>query len=682
MISNLTQQWFPLSNPVHIFALVSLIILLVPIILVKLRLPGTVGLILAGAFVGPHGLNIIDKDDSIILFGTVGIIYIMFLSGLDVDFMDFKRSSKRSLIFGLLTFAIPQFFGTIVGYYGMGLSLKASILLASMFASHTLLAYPIASRLGITRDEAVVVAIGGTLVTNTISLSILAIITSSMNGTLGFSYWGILVASFLLFFLLMFVVLPLFSRWFFRNIDSEGISQFMFILAAVFISASIAHLLGIEPVIGAFLAGLALSRMVPSGSSLLNRINFVGNSLFIPYFLIYVGMLVNFRVFLGGIQALTVAAVMTGTATLAKWGAAKISQKVFRYSNDQGSLIFGLSNAQAANTLAAVMVGYRLGILDSNVLNGTIVMIFVTCVTSAIVVERAGSRLATELAANPELEGDNIQRILVPISKKESVSHLLDFAFAIKDPKASDPVYPLTVVTDTIDTKNSVTQAHSLLNDARYHASSSESSLKPVSRIDVSALGGIIRAIREMEISCVVLGWSEGSSTKEYVFGSLYKHLLEHSHQMVFINGMRDPLNTIKRLVVVLAPHSEFEHGFKNCLSAISNLRQRLRVPMVFQGVENTLNAVRNIDDPVVFAEQRMIAYDSWRAMSSVCHREMAPYDLTVFLTARDGCISWNADIEPFAKKTKRRFPESNLVLLYSPAKPSMVDWGEATLKI
>jgi len=677
MMFDFTVLRFPLSNPVHIFALVSLIILLAPMILTRLKLPATVGLILSGVIVGPHGLHLLDKDASVVLFGTVGILYIMFLSGLEVDFQEFKRSSKKSLLFGMLTFAIPQGLGTLVGFYLLGLPLRASILLASMFASHTLLAYPIASKLGITSDEAVIVSIGGTLVTNTISLSILAIITSSVHGTLDASMGFFLVISFVLFCMLMFVVLPRLARLFFCNMESEGISQFIFILALVFVSATIAHLAGIEPIIGAFIAGLAVSRFVPVGSTLLNRINFVGNALFIPYFLIYVGMLVNFSVLFGGPKALVVAGLMTGTATLTKWLAAFIAQRLFNYSKHQRGVIFGLTNAQAANTLAAVMVGYRLGIFDDHVLNGTIVMIFFTCIISALVVERAGMRLAENFTEDPESASGtdlNRQRILVPVSKMESVPRLLDFAFAIKSAEAPDPVYPLTVVTDMANAKSRVAEAERVLTNARAHASAGEASVKPVSRIDVSAAGGIIRVIREMSISCVVLGWADRGSTKEYLFGSIHAQLLAQSHPMILVNGIRVPMNIIKRLVVVLSPHIEHEFGLHEALEMIGALRRNLKVPVIYQGLASAGSALRRYyEKSGIPDEPSLNAFKTWRDMPDECVRERKPFDLTIFMLARDGCVAWNEDIEPFARNTRRLHADANIVLLYVPVKRTML---------
>lgn len=545
-----------------------------------------------------------------------------------------------------------------------------------MYASHTLLAYPIASRLGIARNEAVVVTIGGTLVTNTISLSILAVIASSAQGTLNAMFWIGLVVSFAVFCLAIFVLLPRLARWFFCNVESEGILQFMFILALVFGSASIAHLAGIEPVIGAFIAGLSISRLVPSGSALLNRINFVGNALFIPFFLIYVGMLVDLRVLFGGFDALIVAATMTVTATGTKWLAALTAQKFFRYSATQRNVIFGLSNAQAANTLAAVMIGYQLGLLNENVLNGTIVMIFVTCITSSLVVDRAGAKLAIEQTGHERNEGPlNNQRILVPISNLKSIERLIDFSCNIKNPALAYPICSLTVITDTADARKHIAEAERLLLKAQSLATGSETAIKLITRIDVNAISGILTVIREMGITSIVLGWSGESSAKEYFFGSLHEHLLDQSTQTVFVNGIRSPLNTIKRINVILSPFSEFELGLHECLADLHRLSRNLKVPIRYQGLSGAINAVRRYceDLAVPLDTTAFTTYDTWEDMPTRCRQETKPYDINVFVTSRRGGLSWNAEMERYAKKMQRTVENSNNVLLYLSIKEALV---------
>ena len=352
MVTFLNVQ-FPLDDPVQVFTVILLIILFGPLLLARLRVPGVVGLILAGTLVGPHGLHVLEQTETT-LFGTVGLLYIMFIAGLEIDLADFRKNRKRSLMFGAITFAIPLLIGTIVSYYFLQYPLRSSFLLASMFATHTLISYPIASRLGIIRNEAVTITVGGTMITDTAALLILVMITASVSGELNALFWGRMAVSIGLFTTTVLWDFPMVGRWFFRHAEQDGVVQYIFVLTMVFIAAFLAELAGLEPIIGAFLAGLALNRLVPHTSALMNRIEFIGNALFIPFFLIKVGMLVDPAVIFEGPQALLVAATLTAVALSSKWLAAYFAQRAFGFSTPQRNVIFGLSSAHAAATIAII----------------------------------------------------------------------------------------------------------------------------------------------------------------------------------------------------------------------------------------------------------------------------------------------------------------------------------------
>src|SRR3982751_6176352 len=365
---------FPLQDPVPIFTIVLFIILLAPIILRKFRIPSIVGLILAGMAIGDHGFNLVAKG-SIDLFGKAGLLYIMFLAGLELDMAEFKRNTYKSLIFGFFTFAIPLSLGFALGYYLLKFDPLVSLLVSSMFSTHTLVAYPLASRMGITRNEAVTITVGGTIITDTAVLLILAVITGAAQGVLNQEFWVRLSLSFLAFAFFILFGYPFIGRWFFKKIKDDKTTHFIFVLALVFLAAYLAQLAGVEGIIGAFLAGLALNQLIPQTSPLMNRVEFVGNAIFIPFFLISVGMIVDLRVLLKGPDALYIAAALTVMALVTKWLAAFFTQKIFRYSADQRRLIFGLSTSHAAATIAVILIGYNMHIIDENVLNGTIILI-------------------------------------------------------------------------------------------------------------------------------------------------------------------------------------------------------------------------------------------------------------------------------------------------------------------
>src|SRR5690554_6155630 len=377
----------PLQNPVPIFSLILFIILLSPILLRKLNIPGIIGLIISGVIIGPHGLGILEQNSAIDLFSTIGLLYIMFIAGLELDLNDFNSNRNKSLLFGFFTFIIPLGIGFPVCYYFLGYDFNASFLTASMFATHTLVAYPIVSKLGISKNQAVAITVGGTILTDTGVLIILAVIMGNSEGNLNQEFWIRLGISLTVFSAIMFLVIPKIAKWFFRVLESEKHSHYIFVLSIVFFAAFLAEAAGVEAIIGAFVAGLALNKLIPHSSALMNRIEFIGNSLFIPFFLISVGMLVDISVILSGPAALIIAGTLTVAALLGKWLAAWFTQLIFKYSKAQRQLIFGLSGAHAAATLAVILVGYRAGIIDENILNGTIILILITCIVASFATE-------------------------------------------------------------------------------------------------------------------------------------------------------------------------------------------------------------------------------------------------------------------------------------------------------
>ncbi|MCX7634033.1 MAG: cation:proton antiporter, partial [Turneriella sp.] len=324
----------PLKNPVLIFSLLLFIILLAPVVLNRLRIPYIVGLIFAGMLVGPHGTNLIARDASIVLFGTVGILYIMFLAGLEIDIADFIRERRLSLAFGSYTFLVPMLLGIVAGKYVLELNWLSAVLLASMFASHTLVAFPLVMRYGVVRDKAVTLTIGGTIFTDTLALLVLAVVVNLARGNAGTAFWLRMALALVLFTGVVLVGVPPLARWVYRRLD-DPVTQYIFTMAIVLLCSFFAEVAGVEGIIGAFLSGLALNRLIPHTSPLMHRIEFVGNALFIPIFLIGVGMLVDLRVLLFSRSSQLTAVVMTVVATVAKYLAAFLAQKTFGLSRAQ-----------------------------------------------------------------------------------------------------------------------------------------------------------------------------------------------------------------------------------------------------------------------------------------------------------------------------------------------------------
>ncbi|HPB30908.1 MAG TPA: cation:proton antiporter, partial [Candidatus Sumerlaeota bacterium] len=520
----------PVSDPILVFAILALAIMAAPLLANKLRVPDLVLLLIAGAALGPKGFGVLERNTAIELFGAVGLIYIMFLAGIEIDLTRFMRTRGRSIFFGLMTFSIPQGLGTLAGRYILHMDWPASILLASMFASHTLLAYPLASRLGISRTEPVAVTVGATIITDTLALLVLAVIADSARGiTLGFGFWAGIVLGMTALVLLIWWGIPWLSRWFFKNFTEAGGAQFLFVLFVVCGCSYLSHFARMEPIIGAFLAGAAFNRQIPENSALMNRVVFAGNTLFIPFFLISVGMLVDPMALVNNPRSWIVVITMTAAVIVTKYMAAWVSRRKFGYGADAGKVMFGLSVVQAAATLAAVLVGYNLKIFDESVLNGAIGMILVTCPLGAWYVDRYGRKMAAEVQIAKEPERIE-QRIVVPVAKPDSAVRLLDLAFLFRNHEIPGTIYPMTVVSDEADPDESLARAENLLALCVTHAASAEVNLNPIVRVDINVSDGISRAAKEMRAGMVLSGWSGDQKAGARIFGTVMSNLKTNCH--------------------------------------------------------------------------------------------------------------------------------------------------------
>lgn len=597
----------PLADPVLKFLLILLIILAAPLLLNKLRVPHLLGLIIAGAIIGPNGFNLVLRDSSIILSGTAGLLYIMFLAGLEIDMGDFKKNSGKSLTFGMYTFLIPMILGTATGLWVLNFSIETSVLLASMFASHTLIAYPIISKLGISKNNAVSITVGGTMITDTLALLVLTIIVGMATGNADDAFWirlGISVVVFALFVLLVF---PFIGRWFFKRVH-DNISQYIFVLSMVFFGAFLAQLAGMEAIIGSFLAGLALNRLIPQSSPLMNRVEFVGNAIFIPFFLLSVGMLIDYRAFFTSFETIKVGVVMIIVATAAKYAAAWLTQKTFRLSVDQRSVIFGLSNAQAAATLAAVMVGYNvilgttpdgepIRLLNESVLNGTILMILVTCAIASFSAQKGAHNIA--MKESEEEKDDNEakdEHILIPVSNEETVEELVHLSLAVKSKTNTSGLYALKVIDNHNNSdEKALKSSRRVLQTAVDTAAATDTRLKGLLRYDLSISNAITSVVKEREITDLVLGLHKEKDIPAAFLGNIVENVLQHSSVTTFIYKPVQPLSTIKRHLIIIPDQAEKEIGFIQIMNRVWNVLQNTGAKVVFYGSDNTLKAIKKL---------------------------------------------------------------------------------------
>lgn len=732
----------PLKNPVLLFSLILFIILFAPILLNKLRIPHLIGLIIAGAIIGPNGLNLMERDMSIILFGTVGLLYIMFLAGLEIDLADFKKNSGKSLVFGLLTFLIPMGLGTAAGVYLLDFSLPTSVLLASMFASHTLIAYPIVSKLGVAKNRAVNVTVGGTMITDTLALLVLAVIAGMQTGEINQEFWIRLGVSVVVFGLIVMLLFPIIGRWFFKRFD-DNISQYIFVLGMVFLGAFLAELAGIEHIIGAFLAGLALNRLIPHTSPLMNRIEFVGNALFIPFFLIGVGMLIDYTAFIKDFETIKVAGVMTVIAIIAKYIPAFITQKIFGYNADERRLIFGLSSAQAAATLAAVLVGYgiitgyedfesydeavlkngklvttsqetitfselkrgekpKIGsiatisslpangefvlasnvkltfengqlaeikkpsrLLNENVLNGTILMILITCTVASFVAQKGAYNLALQEESedsdeNPE---DSVEKILIPLKSVNSTDELVNLGVTIKSKKNKTGLYALNVINNKDTSNGTENKAKKILDRAEVVAAATDNSLTPLLRYDLNVLNGISSIVKEHKISDLILGLNERDNPDNSFYGVLTEGILNKCNATTLLYRSVQPIATVKRYVVVIPDKAEREIGFPFLLLKLWNLGKNTGSKLIIYASDTTLQLLHDIQakHPVDVEFNEFSDWDDFLILS----RNVVKDDCLAVVMSRKSHLSYHPNMSNVPNYINKYFLNNNVLVLY-----------------
>src|SRR5690625_512135 len=660
----------PLQNPVLIFSLILFIILLSPILLKKIRIPGIIGLIIAGIVIGPEGFNVLESD-KIEIFSTIGLLYIMFIAGLELDLNQFKAHQNKSLVFGFFTFAIPIAIGYPVYYYILGqwdeeINKEAALLTASMFATHTLVTYPIVSKLGLAKNVATSITVGATIITDTAVLILLAIILGSHSGGLSQEFWIQLTIGIALFSAFMFLVIPRLTRWFFRQFSNEKHSHYIFVLAVVFLAGFLAEIAGLEPIIGAFFAGLALNKLVPNSSTLMNRIEFIGNSLFIPFFFISVGMIVDVSVIFNGPIALIIAATLTIVALVGKWLAAWVTQVVYKFTKGQRGLIFGLSSAHAAATLAIIMVGHEAGIIDDNILNGTVVLILITCVVASFVTEIAAVEVIKDTEDDYKLDPAIAdETILMPIANTHNLEKMLDFAVYVKDKNSEIPVSILSVVPNTDEAEKKIIQAKESLEAVLKETKASETKVEVKATIDHNAASGIARTAREVMADLIFLGWPEKVGFVDKIIGDKMDSIISLTEKTLFICDFKAPLIDHKRLFVVIPAHAEFEQGFVIWMNKMAQLSMELSIPIVLRCTETTFHFIEKFIKKNKLSLS--IEYEEFKDWEDffILSKDMKDTDLLMVVGARKGYISHNGNMQRLPGKLERHLSKLSKIVIY-----------------
>lgn len=659
---------FPLNGPVEIFLLVLLIILVSPIVFDRLRIPRVVGLIVAGVIVGPYCLNLLAYDASFKIFGEVGIVYLMFLAAIEINMYHLKRNIRSGLIYGLLTFFIPMTAGILVSRYVFSVGWTTAALLAVMYAAHTLVSYPTVSRFGLASNKGVVIAVSGTIVAVLLALVLLAeVVTISHTGYFSWGELGALILWTALYGIGLYLVFPRIAEYFFRKYN-DPVAQFIFILAMVFVSSLIAQLIGLEAILGAFFGGLVLNRFVPERSALMRRITFVGNAIFIPYFLIGVGMLMNVGVLFSGWGVVFCAVVMAGVSLLSKWGAVAITRFTYRLDFSEGMMMFGLSSGKAAATIAATMLGFQYGLLSEELMNGAVVMILICCVVATTVTDSAAKRIrirltTREMEEEMEAEKKHPARQLLALANPmtaESITRLAIFM------RSRQNVHPLTLLfVKNNDDPRRHRAGREALNSAAGAAASMNVKANEVERYDLNVVAGLTNTLKERNATEIMIGLHHRSNIVDTFFGSITEQLVKATNRMVMLSRCFAPVDTLRNIYVYVPHNAEYETGFKTWLTRVSHLSMQVGLKVSFMVYKPTIAYIENyIKEREFQFSRKYMEISSWDDFIILSSR-ITPDDLFIVIYARKGSLSRTGETEAMPAYISRHMPESNIVLIY-----------------
>ena len=660
-----------IKDPTLIFFVVLLIILFAPIVMSKLRIPHIIGMVLAGVLIGPHGLNLLQRDISFEVFGQVGLYYIMFLAGLEMDLESIKKNSKRLVIFGLFTCFVPLLLTYVMSITILGYSAKASFLLGCIMASNTLVAYPIVGRYGLQSNSSVMLSVGSSMISLFLALVMLAGLVGTFSPDSGWLFWLLFVLKFAAFCAGSIFVIPRLARYFLRRY-SDAVMQYIFVISVMFLSAALSALIGLEGIFGAFFSGLILNRYIPHVSPLMNRTEFIGNAIFIPYFLIGVGMLINLRTLSGGAEIWGIVLLIAFFGTFGKALAAYISALLFRLTRDEGRMMFGLTSAHAAGAIAMVMVARRLmtdgmPLADDNMLNGVVIMILVTCIISTLVTERASQQLVIANTHRPTstTQKNDDERIMVCVKYPEIAPQLLELAQLTRNQKLKRELVALNVVYDGENSAEEREQGLKLLQQLQQQASASEMRLQTQVRLATNIANGIKHAFRESGCSEIVMGMHVHTEVTKKFWGEFIQSLYNGLNRQILLMRFTQPLSTLRRIQVAVPSRAEFEPGFYRWLERLCRFAGQLGCHMQFHGREESLEPIReyiNALHPKVRAEYTFMGH--WNELPTLASH-IGPDHLLVVVTARKGTISYKNALDRLPDELTKHFSGTNLMIIF-----------------
>ncbi|UKK59990.1 cation:proton antiporter [Prevotella communis] len=665
-----------IQDPTMIFFVVLLIILFAPIVMSKLRIPHIIGMVLAGVLIGEYGFNLLSRDTSFEVFGQVGLYYIMFLAGLEMDLESIKKNSNRLVIFGLLTCFVPLILTYVMSISILGYSGRASFLLGCIMASNTLVAYPIIGRYGLQRNSSVMLSVGSSMLSLFLALVMLAGLVGTFSEDSGWLFWLLFVAKFAAFCAGSILIIPRLTRYFLRRY-SDAVMQYIFVMAVMFISAALSALIGLEGIFGAFFSGLIINRYIPHVSPLMNRIEFIGNAIFIPYFLIGVGMLINLQSLADGLEVWGIMFLIAFFGTFGKALAAYISALMFRLTKSEGKMMFGLTSAHAAGAIAMVMVGRRLmvdanvALADDHMLNGVVIMILVTCIISTLTTERASQEITVSNYA-PPLQGgagdgaaSDDERIMVCVKYPEIAPQLLELALLTRNQKLKRELVALNVVYDGEGSIQEREKGIRLLEKLQHQASASEVQVQTQVRLATNIANGIKHAFRESGCSEVVMGMHVHTEVSNKFWGEFIQSLYNGLNRQILLMRFTQPLSTLRQIQVAVPSRAEYEPGFHRWLERLCRFAGQLDCRIQFHGRNESMELIQqyiNSQHPNVRAKYTYMAH--WNELPQLASH-IGPDNLLVVVTARKGTISYKNALDRLPDELTKYFSGTNLMIIF-----------------
>ena len=662
------STYFPIANPTLIFFVVMLIILLAPIIMGKLRIPHIIGMVLAGQY----GLNILERDASFELFGKVGLYYIMFLASLEIDMEGLKKYKKRLIIFGLLTCFIPFLMTYVTSISILGYGITTSLILGCIMASNTLIAYPIVGRYGVQQKPSVTLSVGSSMLSLFIALVILAATVASHNGSSGILFWLWFFCKFAIFCTLLIYGIPRLTRWFLRRY-SDAVMQFIFVMAILFMSAAFSEAIGLEGIFGAFFSGLILNRYIPQVSPLMNRIEFIGNALFIPYFLIGVGMLINIRLLFMGGNIIEVVLCIVIVGTVGKALAAYLACIGFRMPLSSGHMMFGLTSAHAAGAIAMVLVGMGMKtpdghqMLNDDILNGVIIMILFTCIISTLITEYSAQSIIIrdkEIAKDDNIPAHD-EKMLIPVKYPEYADRLIHLALLMKNKRQKQDLVGLNVVYDDIHARKNQEEGAKLLEQIQRTASAADTRMQTQVRIAANIANGIKHAFKEFQASEIIIGMHMHKNVSTKFWGDFHQSLFNGLHRQIIMARIMQPLNTIRRIQVAVPSRAQYEPGFYRWLERLSRMAENLECRILFHGRGDTLSLINEYVQnrhPGVRADYAEMEH--WNQLPSLAGTIREDH-MFVVITARKGTVSFKSALERLPEELTNHFSGTNLMIIF-----------------